>query len=58
MNIRCTFCGRFYNKKKDMNKCHDCEEQFQSIMKKINLIKLGSSYDSTSSGNFKIALCR
>ena len=34
--IRCTYCGRFYNKTKHAKRCNECEKQFRSVFESIN----------------------
>ena len=35
-NVRCTFCGRYYKKIKDEDKCKDCHTQMKTIVEQLS----------------------
>ncbi len=35
-NVRCTFCGRYYKKEKQEDKCKDCNNQMKSIVEQMS----------------------
>jgi len=39
-NVRCSFCGRYYKKIKNADKCKECHKELTSIVD-----KLGKQYD-------------
>lgn len=35
-NVRCTYCGRYYKKIKNEDKCHNCNTQLKKIIESLN----------------------